>query len=53
MAWGVGVADVFTAFEGRTGLLLVERNGANALEVHPANAGYRTMARAFQAAARQ
>lgn len=52
-AWGVGVADVFSAFEGRTGLLLIERNGADPLEVHPTNAGYRAMATAFQAAAGQ
>jgi lysophospholipase L1-like esterase len=49
----VGVADVFGAFEGRTGLLLVERNGAGQFEVHPTNAGYRAMAKAFEAAAAQ
>jgi lysophospholipase L1-like esterase len=48
----VRVADVFTAFKGRNGLLLVERHGANAFEVHPTNAGYRVMAKAFAAAAR-
>jgi lysophospholipase L1-like esterase len=50
---GVRVADVFSAFEGRTGLLLIERNDADQLEVHPTNAGYRVMATAFQAAAGQ
>lgn len=50
-ATGGRVADVHTAFQGRTGLLLVERHGANALEVHPTNAGYRVMAQAFAAAA--
>jgi len=50
-AWGVGVADVFSAFDGRTGLLLIARNGANQFEVHPTNAGYRVMAQTFQAAA--
>jgi len=50
-ATGVRVADVFTAFQGRTGLLLVERHGASAFEVHPTNAGYRVMADAFVAAA--
>lgn len=50
-AWAVGVADVFSAFEGRTGLLLIARNGAGALEVHPTNAGYRVMATAFRVAA--
>lgn len=49
-AWGVGVADVFNEFEGRNGLLLVARNGASPFEVHPTNAGYRAMMRAFQAA---
>lgn len=49
---GARVADVFSAFDGRTGLLLVERNGAGQFEVHPTNAGYRVMAGAFQAAGR-
>jgi lysophospholipase L1-like esterase len=48
----VRVADVFTAFQGRNGLLLVERHGADRFEVHPTNAGYRVMANAFAAAAR-
>jgi lysophospholipase L1-like esterase len=47
---GATLADVFSAFEGRTGLLLVERHGADQFEVHPTNAGYRAMAQAFQAA---
>lgn len=51
-ATGARVADVFGAFQGRTGLLLVERHGASAFEVHPTNAGYRVMAQAFAAAAR-
>lgn len=46
------VADVFGAFKGRHGLLLVERHGASEFEVHPTNAGYRVMANAFAAAAR-
>jgi lysophospholipase L1-like esterase len=49
------VADVFGAFggfQGRNGLLLIERHGADAFEVHPTNAGYRVMADAFAAAAR-
>jgi lysophospholipase L1-like esterase len=50
-ATGVRVADVFDAFQGRTGLLLIERHGASAFEVHPTNAGYRVMAEAFAAAA--
>lgn len=48
---GVRVADVFTAFQGRSGLLLIERHGAGAFEVHPTNAGYRVMADVFAAAA--
>ncbi len=50
-ATGARVADVFSAFQGRNGLLLIERHGADAFEVHPTNAGYRVMAQAFEAAA--
>lgn len=46
--FGVPVADVYTAFHGKSGLLLVERNGADQLQIHPTNAGYRVMARAFE-----
>ena len=42
------VADVYTAFSGRNGLLLIERNGADQFEVHPTNAGYRAIANAFK-----
>jgi lysophospholipase L1-like esterase len=49
MACGASVADVYSAFAGRTGLLLIERNGAGDFEVHPTNAGYRTIAAAFEA----
>ena len=49
---GAVLADVFSAFEGGHGLLLVERNGAGELEVHPSNAGYRAMAEAFKSVAR-
>lgn len=51
-AFGVPVADVFTAFggfEGKGGLLLIERHGADAFQPHPTNAGYRVMERAFEA----
>jgi lysophospholipase L1-like esterase len=48
-ACGASVADVYSAFSGRSGLLLVERNGANQFEVHPTNAGYREIAAAFKA----
>ena len=47
------VADVFSAFEGRTGLLLAERNGVSLSEPHPTNAGYRVMAKAYEDAANQ
>jgi lysophospholipase L1-like esterase len=49
LACGAGVADVYSAFSGRTGLLLIERNGAGQFEVHPTNAGYRAIAAAFEA----
>lgn len=48
-AFGVPVADVFSAFEGRKGLRLIQRNGADQFEVHPSNAGHRAMAQAFKA----
>jgi lysophospholipase L1-like esterase len=46
---GAVVADVYSAFSGRTGLLLIARNGAGQFEVHPTNAGYRAIADAFSA----
>lgn len=49
MTCGASVADVFSAFSGRTGLLLIERNGAGQFEVHPTNAGHRAIAAAFEA----
>ena len=45
----VPVADVFKAFEGKKGLRLIQRNGADQFEVHPSNAGHRAMAKAFKA----
>jgi len=45
--FGVPVADVYGAFQGREGLLLIERHAADPFQVHPTNAGYRAMARAF------
>ena len=47
------VADVFTAFEGRDGLFLHDRNGADPSEAHPTNLGYRVIAQAFKEAANQ
>ena len=46
--FGVPVADVYSAFQGKNGLLLVERHGADPLQIHPTNAGYRVMAKAFE-----
>lgn len=46
-AFGVPVADVYSAFLGRGGLLLIERHGAGLFEPHPTNAGYRVIAEAF------
>lgn len=43
----VRLVDVHGAFQNRDGLLLIERNQSNLFEVHPTNAGYRVMARAF------
>ncbi len=47
--FNVPVADVFSAFEGRKGLRLIQRNGADQFEVHPSNAGHRAIAKAFKA----
>ena len=47
--FNVPVADVFSAFEGRKGLRLIQRNGADQYEVHPSNAGHRAIANAFKA----
>ncbi len=49
-AFGVKVADVYSAFEGREGLLLIERHDAALDQVHPTNAGYRAIADSFEAA---
>lgn len=46
--FGVVVADVYSAFKGKNGLLLVERNNTDSYQIHPTNAGYRVMARAFE-----
>lgn len=47
-SFGVPVADVYSAFQGKNGLLLVDRNGASPVQIHPTNAGYRAMAKAFE-----
>ncbi len=46
--FNVQVADVYSAFLGQNGLLLIERHNAG-LQVHPTNAGYRVMEKAFEA----
>lgn len=43
------VADVFSAFQGRQGLLIIDRKGHELREVHPTNIGYRVIADAFEA----
>lgn len=43
----VYLVDVNSAFEGREGLLLVERHGASPTETHLTTAGHRAMADAF------
>jgi lysophospholipase L1-like esterase len=47
----VVLVDVFSDFQGRSGLLLIERKGAG-FQVHPTNAGYDVMAKAFADAIR-
>lgn len=47
--YNVPVADLYSAFLGRRGLLLIERPGAAPDEVHPTNAGYEVIAEAFEA----
>jgi lysophospholipase L1-like esterase len=46
----VVLVDVHSAFEGRSGLLLIEKHGEGPGEVHPTTAGYGVMADAFAAA---
>lgn len=45
----LGVADIYSAFYGQTGLLLIERNGADPFEIHPTNVGHKVIANAFKA----
>jgi len=45
--FNVQVADVYSAFLGQNGLLLIERHNAGS-QVHPTNAGYRVMEKAFE-----
>jgi lysophospholipase L1-like esterase len=41
------LVDIFSAFDGRSGLLLAEKHGAEPAQIHPTNAGYGVMAKAF------
>jgi lysophospholipase L1-like esterase len=43
----VFVVDIYSAFQGRNGLFLIDRHGASATEVHLTNAGHAAMAQAF------
>lgn len=46
-SYGVSVADIYSQFEGRQGLLLIDRQGATPLEIHPTNAGHTVIANTF------
>ena len=52
----VGIADLYTAFKDRNGLLLIQKKngitgpGSFDFEVHPTNAGHAAIAQAFQRA---
>ena len=46
----VVLVDIYTAFQGRSGLLLIEKHGSSPGQIHPTDAGYLVMARAFEAA---
>ncbi len=48
----VVLVDVFSAFQGKNGLLLIEKKGSDQFQVHPTDAGYRVMAQAFADAIR-
>ena len=48
----IAIADVYNAFLGQQGLLLIERylkTGIHVIEVHPTNKGYRVMEDAYRA----
>jgi lysophospholipase L1-like esterase len=46
----LAIADIYSAFYGRTGLLLIERQGAEPFQIHPTNAGHKVIADAFKQA---
>jgi len=43
----ITLVDIHSAFEGRKGLLLIEKKGGDPYQVHPTNAGYQVIAKAF------
>ena len=45
--YGVAVADIYVPFQEKRGLLVIERNGASPMEIHPTNAGHTAIAKAF------
>jgi lysophospholipase L1-like esterase len=45
--YGVAVADIYSPFQDKKGLLLIERKGASPVEIHPTNAGHTAIAKAF------
>jgi lysophospholipase L1-like esterase len=49
----VFLVDLYSAFEGRSGLLLTEKHGAGAAEAHPTSAGHQVIADTFAAAIRR
>jgi lysophospholipase L1-like esterase len=44
----VFLVDLHTAFDGRSGLLISEKHDAEINQVHPTNAGYKVIAKAFE-----
>lgn len=47
--YGIAVADIYSAFCGRSGLLATVHRGGGEFEVHPSNAGHQAIADAFTA----
>jgi len=43
----VVLVDIYSAFQGRKGLLLIEKHAAEPDQIHPTDAGYNVMAKAF------
>ncbi len=46
------LVDIHAAFDGRSGLLLLEKHGSAPDQIHPTDAGYGVMAKAFEDAIR-